>query len=58
MSSDAGDPTGSPVAHDGDEQRIAVFLRLRPVPGHLDRVATNSEDESVEFSVPKDANQG
>jgi hypothetical protein len=57
MESDAGASTDVQDAQ-GGEQRIAVFLRLRPVPGNTGRVATNSEDGSVEFNVPKDSSQG
>jgi hypothetical protein len=40
------------------QQRIAVFLRLRPVPRPSGRVLTGAEDGWVEFNVPKDTSQG
>ncbi|KAL4859263.1 Kinesin-like protein KIF6 [Chlorella vulgaris] len=41
-----------------NQQRIAVYLRLRPVPRPSGRVLTGAEDGWVEFNVPKDTSQG
>ena len=39
-------------------QRIAVFLRLRPVPSPSGRIAASPQEGWVQFDVPKDAAQG
>lgn len=39
-------------------QRIAVFLRLRPVARPSGRILASPQDGWVQFDVPKDAAQG
>ena len=41
-----------------EQARIAIFLRLRPVPRPTPRITCSTEDNWVEFQVPRDATQG
>lgn len=50
---------GAPEPEDASKaQRIAVFLRLRPVARPSGRIAASPQEGWVQFDVPKDAAQG
>lgn len=40
------------------EARIGIYLRLRPPRRSAGRVVADTEGNTVEFNVPKDAAQG
>ncbi|EFN54139.1 hypothetical protein CHLNCDRAFT_135529 [Chlorella variabilis] len=49
---------GATPCQEPEQQRIGVFLRLRPVPRPSGRVVASPEEGWVEFNVPRDASQG
>ncbi len=49
---------GASCSGGAESARIAIFLRLRPVPRPSSRILASPEEGWVEFNVPREATQG